>query len=465
MTHPDSQHAADRPEPLRPRCARPTSPARRSARLAARAVRPLRQPQPPAWAAQPRRAALLVGYGELLRAQRAGRRRQRSRRRARSCAPRGASATSPRSAARIASALATPAPFVERLVHFWANHFAVSIDKPPLVLAGRRVRGRGDPAARPRPLRGLLLAVERHPAMLLYLDQARSIGPDSVAAPARREREPERQRGLNENLAREILELHTLGVRSGYTQADVTEFARALTGWSSAALPAVRRRAATASRQLRLPPALHEPGARSCSARATSRRRGAGRGHPARPGRAPATARHIAAKLARHFVADEPPPALVERLAEAFLRSGGDLPTVYRALVDAPEAWAAGRRPSSRRRGTGRLSACAAWARATCGGQQLAPMLDQLGQPVWRPGSPAGYDDVAASWAAPDALMRRVEVAQRLAAQAGDDASMRARSRPQLLPGALRRGHEHGASPAPKARPPRWRCCSPRPNS
>jgi len=133
--------------------------------------------------------------------------------------------------ARLSSALTTNTPFVERLVHFWANHFAVSADKLPIVPMAGLLEFE---AIRPHVLgkfSDMLLAVEQHPAMLIYLDQAQSIGPDSRAGQfiAARGRQ---KRGLNENLAREILELHTLGVRTGYTQADVTEFARALTGWT-----------------------------------------------------------------------------------------------------------------------------------------------------------------------------------------------------------------------------------------
>jgi len=136
--------------------------------------------------------------------------------------------------ARVNSALTSSTPFVDRLVHFWANHFAVSTEKPQVAaLAGAfeveairpHVLGRFD---------DMLVAVERHPAMQIFLDQTRSVGPDSMAALRAEQRNPDNKRGLNENLAREIMELHTLGVRSGYTQADVTEFARALTGWSVA---------------------------------------------------------------------------------------------------------------------------------------------------------------------------------------------------------------------------------------
>jgi uncharacterized protein (DUF1800 family) len=351
--------------------------------------------------------------------------------------------------ARVTSALTTPTPFVERLVHFWANHFAVSTEKPGVAaLAGSfEVE-----AIRPHVLgrfEDMLVAVERHPAMQLFLDQTRSVGPDSVAAIRAAQRNPERKRGLNENLAREIMELHTRGVRSGYSQDDVTEFARALTGWSLAgnpANPANPANAGNANARMMQPnaapgtfmfrAALHEPGSRTIMGRSYDQ-----------PGeqqalailydlaRAPATARHIGVKLARHFVGDNPPTGVSERLANAFERSGGDLPTVYRALLDTPQAWSATavkfKTPwewtISSMRGLG-------WQ--DLGTQQSAPILTQLGQPVWRPGSPAGYDDIAASWAAPDALVRRVEMAQRFAARVGDRLDARALGQ-TLLAGSL----------------------------
>lgn len=317
--------------------------------------------------------------------------------------------------ARIGLAATTDTPFAERIVHFWANHFAVSTDKQVVVpLAGPfeaeairpHVMGRfGD----------MVLAVERHPAMLLYLDQATSIGPNSVIG-ARVAERGQRQAGLNENLAREILELHTLGVRSGYTQTDVTEFARALTGWTIEGAG----RAPQGPGGFVFFDRAHEPGTRTIL----------GRQYPdggeeqaqaviadivARP----ATARHIAMKLARHFVADAPPEALVARLERAFLSSGGDLPTVYRALIDAPEAWT-----TERTKFLTPFEWVVASLRATGSGGgrpgQSVRLLTQLGQPLWRPGSPAGYADVADSWAAPDALFRRIEMAQQIAQRVGD---------------------------------------------
>lgn len=337
--------------------------------------------------------------------------------------------------ARAASALATPAPFVERLVHFWANHFAVSVDKVAVLgLAGAFEAD----AIRPNVLgrfEDLLMAAERHPAMLLYLDQAASIGPQSPQALRVAERQPARRRGLNENLAREIMELHTLGVRTGYTQADVTEFARALTGWSVAGLPGIDPRADGAT-PFQFRPMLHEPGARTVLGRSygepgEQQARAILHGLAA----APATAQHIATKLARHFVADDPPPSLVQKLAVAFTRSGGDLPTVYRTLVEAPEAWQP--QPAKfKSPWEWSVSSLRALGRHDVPAAQAANLLNQLGQPVWKPGSPAGYDDIAATWAAPDALVRRVEVAQRIAAQAGDAVDARALA-PRILPGSL----------------------------
>jgi uncharacterized protein (DUF1800 family) len=151
--------------------------------------------------------------------------------------------------------------------------------------------------------------------------------------------------------------------------------------------------------------------------------------------RAPATATHVATKLARHFAGDVPPPALVDRLAEAFNHSRGDLPTVYRALVASPEPWVA--RPiKAKTPWEWTISSLRALGLAEIGTMQVATIEQQLGQPVWKPGSPAGWDDVAASWIAPDALLRRVEFAQRLAGPRAAQIDARQRA-PQVLPAAL----------------------------
>ncbi|AOG22134.1 DUF1800 domain-containing protein [Acidovorax sp. RAC01] len=339
--------------------------------------------------------------------------------------------------ARTDQALQTRTPFVERLVHFWANHFAVSVDKVLVVAMAGSLEA---DAIRPNVLgrfEDLLLAAVRHPAMLLYLDQAQSIGPQSLAGRRSASRDTQRNRGLNENLAREILELHTLGVRSGYSQADVTEFARALTGWT---LPGDSERGAgnAPGATFRFVPGLHEPGARTVLGRSYAEdgeQQALDILHDI--ANSPATARHIATKLARHFVADDPPAALVQRLAEVFVGTGGDLPAVYRALATAPEAWEAAQ-PKFKSPWDWGVSSLRALGRTHLPPAQAAALMNQLGQPVWRPGSPAGYDDLAATWAAPDALLRRVEVAQRLAGQTGDAVDARALA-PQLLPGTLSR--------------------------
>ncbi|WP_288455822.1 DUF1800 domain-containing protein [uncultured Sphingomonas sp.] len=334
--------------------------------------------------------------------------------------------------ARLAAALASDTPFVERMVFFWANHFAVSADKQTVTpLAGAfefeairpHVLGRfGD----------MLSAVARHPAMLLYLDQAISVGPDSLRA--QRAAMQGRRRGLNENLAREILELHTLGVGSGYTQGDVTEFARALTGWTVAGLGGGGNADLPPGTFLFVP-GLHEPGARTLLGRRYADD-GLAQGQAILNDLAAhrATARHVATKLTRHLAGDQPPAAMVDRVAAAFLSSGGDLPTVYRALVASPEAWA-----------PGPVKFLTPWewtvaaGRAT--GQRRVPpgstlgLLDQLGQPMWRPGQPNGFDDLAATWAGPDAVMRRVEAAQRIAARTPPVDARRLAD--QLHPGAL----------------------------
>jgi len=341
--------------------------------------------------------------------------------------------------ARAEAALVTQAPFVERLVHFWSNHFAVSIDKFQVVgLAGAFEFD----AIRPHVLgnfRDMLFAVERHPAMLLYLDQAQSVGPGSMLGS--RGSRAGRQLGLNENLAREILELHTLGVRTGYSQTDVTEFARALTGWTVAGLSrGVRARVIGTEGDpgsFVFADRLHEPGARTVLGK-TYAANGVEQASAVLDdlARHPATAQHIATKLSRHFAGDDPPPAMVARLTAAFLKSNGDLPSVYRAIVESPECW-----------GTDPVKFKTPWewsvsAMRAVGVRDLAQplvtvgLLNQLGQPVWRPGSPAGFDDIAASWAGPDAVLRRVEAAQRIAGGTRDSIDARARA-PQLFPGAL----------------------------
>ncbi len=340
--------------------------------------------------------------------------------------------------ARATNALVTETPFVERLVYFWSNHFAVSADKLELIGLSGTLETE---AIRPHVLgtfREMLIAVEQHPAMLLYLDQAVSVGPNSPRG-AQIAARGNRKVGLNENLAREILELHTLGVRTGYTQADVTEFARAMTGWTVAGIG--RGPGAGAAGTDGLPgdfvfaAPIHEPGDRTIM----GKRYPAGGVEQARAvlqdvSIAPATATHVMTKLARHFAGDTPPPALVARLQAAFLSSGGDLPTVYRALIASPEVWV--ERPLKfKTPWEWTISSMRALNVKTADPQAMVGLLNQLGQPTWKPGQPIGYDDIAASWAGPDAVLRRVEAAERFASRAANvDARALA---PRVLPGAV----------------------------
>lgn len=342
--------------------------------------------------------------------------------------------------ARAQAALVSDTPFLERMAWFWANHFAVSADKLTVVgLAGLLEFE----AIRPHLLGTfgeMLSAVERHPAMLLYLDQAGSIGPNSQLADRVRRFRPDRKLGLNENLAREILELHTLGVRTGYAQADVTEFARALTGWTVAGLsqgPLARfaGNVGTPGDFVFASP-IHEPGARTILGKRYAQE-GAAQAQAVLSDLAthPVTARHVATKLARHVAGDTPPPALVARLEADFRRTGGDLPSLYRTLIDSREAWVAAPAKFKTPWEWG-VSATRAIGARDLPAPAVFGLMQQLGQPVWRPGSPAGYDDIAASWAGPDAVLRRVEAAERLAARAGGALDARALA-PRLFPASL----------------------------
>src|SRR6266567_3363677 len=228
---------------------------------------------------------------------------------------------------RTEAALATEIGFVERLVWFWSNHFCISADKIQS-MSGPYERE----AIRPHVVgrfTDMLLAVEGHPAMLFYLDNIDSIGPNSIAG-------INRTRGLNENFAREILELHTLGVRTGYTQDDVISFANVLTGWTLVPPGDNPEHGG----EFIFNPRLHEPGAKTVMGKAYEDG-GVEQGRAVLRDLAvhPATATHVAGKLARHFVADTPPPALVEIMAKVFLETGGDLKEVTKAMIAAPQSW------------------------------------------------------------------------------------------------------------------------------
>jgi uncharacterized protein (DUF1800 family) len=334
-------------------------------------------------------------------------------------------------------AIASDAPFVERLVHFWSNHFAVSADKQPLAaIAGLYEQE----AIRPHVTGNfydLLLAAERHPAMILYLDNQASMGVSSPAATLVR-RNRGRELGLNENLAREILELHTLGVDGGYVQADVAEFAKVLTGWSiGGALGQGDRMLERfggdlgSSGEFHFRTSMHEPGDKTVLG-VRYRERGAAEGEDVlrRLAQHPSTARHLATKLARHFVADDPPPKLVARLADVYRRDEGNLTSVYRALLEADDSW---REPFAKFKTPHDfvLSAYRSLDFVPDDSRAITAFLTQAGQRPYAPGSPAGWPDAAANWHGGDALLKRIEFAAAAGRRVG------ARSEPLRLAGEV----------------------------
>ncbi|MBW3554290.1 MAG: DUF1800 domain-containing protein [Gemmatimonadetes bacterium] len=314
------------------------------------------------------------------------------------------------SRAALVARVTSTRPFVERLVAFWSNHLCVSAaGKLPIVpLAGAYERD----VIRPHVLgrfEDMVLASARHPAMLLYLDNARSIGPGSAGARLASRRGA--ARGLNENYARELLELHTLGVGGGYTQADVQQLARILTGWTVAGVGG-RRDAGPIG--FAFVDALHEPGAKTLLGERYPER-GVREGEDAIRAlcRHPSAARFVATKLVRHFVADDPPAAAVERVAGVFRSSDGDLRAVGGALVELPHAWA----PEHRKFRTPQEWLIAALRALGAGDvdDRVLPALRQLRHPLWAPPSPAGFGDRAAGWADPDSLLNRAELARTIA--------------------------------------------------
>jgi uncharacterized protein (DUF1800 family) len=306
--------------------------------------------------------------------------------------------------ARLDTALDAELGFAERLVWFWSNHFCISA-----FTVMNQAGGYEREAIRPHVLGryvDMLLAAESHPAMLFYLDNVISFGPNSITG-------INRTRGLNENFAREILELHTLGVRTGYSQDDVIQFAHALTGWTIKSAAEDPEHGAEFIFNRR----LHEPGPQHVL----------GKVYPdtgveqARAvlidlARHPATATHVATKLARYFVADVPPPSLVERLAGRFRDTEGDLKEVAKTLVMAPEAW------SPRQE---KLKRPFEWVVAALRAMALRGDVERIidgqalmGEPVWRPFAPAGFADDEGSWI--DGMGVRLDIANSFAERVAD---------------------------------------------
>ena len=349
--------------------------------------------------------------------------------------------------ARLATAALSTRPFNERLALFWANHFTVSMAKA----SARGIVGAFErEAIRPHiagSFEDLLKASTHHAGMLRYLDNDRSAGPESAIVRRRAGRgfgdgaNAVRLTGLNENLAREVLELHTLGVAGGgaefggwggYTQADVTAFAAVLTGWR---VPLVEVMSAPASAPAaRFDAAWHQPGAKTVLGQRYEQGPQALDAVLHDLALHPHTARFVCSKLARHFVADEPPPALVARLVATWQRSSGDLPSVYRTLIEAPEAWV----PQAAKLKSPEEFVISTVRVLQLGEQAFARQPDgavaQLGQRVQAAPSPAGWPDRAEEWLGPDAVWKRVEWATRVAERVGKRSDARALAQASLGP-------------------------------
>ena len=324
-------------------------------------------------------------------------------------------------AARIIRATESNRQLDEVMADFWMNHFNVfagkGLDRVYLTSFERDV-------VRPRMwgrFEDLLMATAKSPAMLFYLDNARSAADEEHrpraaygrrALLAAKENAP---KGLNENYARELMELHTLGVDGGYTQKDVTELARSLTGWSITPGGQARR---GGEGEFVFRPALHDVGAKTFLGVALAPGGGLSEGEKVIRILAnhPATARHIAAKLCQRLVADDPPKALVDRAAGVFLATGGDLRETLRAIVTSPEFLEPGFYRAKVKSPFEYVVSAVRAAGGTTDGRALARQLVQMGEPLYLCQPPTGYSDRAEAWVSAGALIARLNFALTLAA-------------------------------------------------
>jgi uncharacterized protein (DUF1800 family) len=307
--------------------------------------------------------------------------------------------------AKVLRAVYSERQLEEVMTDFWFNHFNVFIFKDQdqyLVTTYER------DVIRPYALgkfHDLLLATAKSPAMLFYLDNWVSIGPNSQAGGGKPGQPPNPNaplRGLNENYGRELMELHTLGVDGGYTQADVTEVARVLTGWTIQPMDQ--------GWGFVFDPKRHEPGPKTVLGK-TIPEKGIDEGLQVLDmlAKSPATARFISTKLARRFVADDPPPALVDAMAKTFLASDGDIKEVLRTMVHSREFWSP---DVYRKKVKTPLEFVASAVRAT-GTQVQNPMpivqaLARMGMPLYQMQPPTGYSTKAQTWMNSDALLERL---------------------------------------------------------
>lgn len=306
-------------------------------------------------------------------------------------------------ARRMGHTVTTETPFAERMVAFWSNHFTVSRTKAitgPILPAYERE------AIRPHvfgKFEDMLQAVTGHVAMLSYLDNTRSIGENSV-------RGKRRKKTMNENLAREILELHTLGVNGGYSQNDVMEFAKTLTGWSFGGEQSRKgKNKKPIHGDFEFFDVTHEPGSKTILGK-TYREDGVNEVKKVLTDLAShtSTAKFIATKLVRHFVSDDPPASAIRQIEDVFMGSGGDLAEISSALISLPEVW---EEPIPKIKTPYELIISVLRA---VDGKRIPPyvlakgLISMRHDPFNAP-SPAGWPDVASYWMSPEALMRRIQ--------------------------------------------------------
>ena len=311
--------------------------------------------------------------------------------------------------ARELYAAQTDTPFHERLTRFWSNHFSVSArNRNTRLFPGAYERE----AIRPHILDSFFeLAAKAifHPAMLMFLDNVSSVGPQSKQG-------LRRKKGLNENLAREALELHTVTPAADYSQADVTEFAKALTGWS------IQQRETENKRQGKttFKNSSHEPGTRTVLGKKYKQPNG-------KQALAilkdlcmrPETAENIAVKLATHFVSDNPPQALVDELKQNFLKSNGNLTVLYKTLIASPHAWTSAaekiKTPQELITSTSRIIGLESVV-----AKRSKDTYDSLAHFPFTAPTPEGWPDTADAWLGPDAILKRIEWANELASRMPD---------------------------------------------
>lgn len=305
-------------------------------------------------------------------------------------------------------------PFAERWVAFWANHLCVSSGTETRIapLNGAYERQ----AIRPNVFgayEDMLLASARHPAMLLYLDNTESVGPNSAAVRRSADRpRARRHTDLNENYARELLELHTVGVHGGYDQDDIRQLAAVLTGWTLNGASGI----GIGPFGYRFVEELHEPGNKTVLG-VRYKESGEAEGEKVIHdlARRPETAEFIATRLVRHFVSDDPPASAVARIKKVWVDTGGDLRQVAIAMVKLDEAWDLEHRKFRTPQDWVVAALRAVGARRV--DRKISEMLRTLRHQVWAPPAPTGYKDGVSEWADPDSLMKRAEASRSLASE------------------------------------------------